>query len=395
MREALLNIPGKTAPAAPAVTRAAVRRLVLTDFRCYGALRLELDGRPVLLTGPNGAGKTNILEGISFLAPGRGLRRARIEEVDRRDAGPEARWAVAARLETPQGAFELGTGREAQANEGGGKRALRIEGKPAKSQGEFARLLSLLWVTPEMDRLFQDRASLRRRFLDRMVYGIDPDHADHVTAYDHAMRERARLLREGPRDPSWLGALEASMAEKGVAIAAARRALLRRLEGALERGVAPFPRARVALEGKVEAWLDEGPALAAEERFAAELAASRPQDAEAGGAALGPHRSDLAVRHMQSDLPAALCSTGEQKALLLALVLAQARLLAAERGAPPILLLDEVGAHLDRLRRMALYDEIRALGVQAWLTGADEGLFDGLGQDAQHFRVTGGNVVPR
>jgi DNA replication and repair protein RecF len=380
----------------PAVApRAAVRRLALTDFRCYGALRLELDGRPVLLTGPNGAGKTNILEAISFLAPGRGLRRARIEEIDRHHAGPDARWAVAARIETPQATVELGTGREAPAGESGGKRVLRIDGKPGRSQAELARLMALLWVTPEMDRLFQDGASARRRFLDRMVYGLDPDHADRLTLYEHALRERARLLREGPRDPDWLAALEARMAETGIAVLAARRALLRRLEGALEQSETPFPRAGVALEGRIEPWLDEMPALAAEERFAAELAASRPQDGETGGAALGPHRSDLAVRHLPSGLPAALCSTGEQKALLLALVLAQTRLLATERGAAPLLLLDEVGAHLDRVRRMALYDELRALGVQAWLTGADEALFDGLGRDVQHFRVTGGNVVAR
>jgi DNA replication and repair protein RecF len=373
----------------------AVRRVALTDFRCYASLRLESGAQPVVLTGPNGAGKTNLLEALSFLAPGRGMRRARLDEIDRRAGGETARWAVAASLATPRGPLEIGTGRDPDASAEAPRRVVRIDGKPMRSQAELARLLSISWVTPDMDRLFQEGAGGRRHFLDRFVYGADPDHAGRVAAYDHALRERARLLREGVRDETWLSALEATMAEKGVAIAAARRALVRRLEDALRLGIAPFPRARVALRGTLESWLDGAPALEVEDRFKTRLADQRGTDAEAGGALDGPHRSDLAVEHVENGMPAALCSTGEQKALLIALVLAHARLQALEHAAPPLLLLDEVAAHLDRVRRTALYDELRALGAQAWMTGTDETLFESMGDNAQYFRVVDGNVVPR
>lgn len=379
--------------------RFAVRRLVLTDFRCYASVRLETDGRPVVLTGPNGAGKTNLLEAISFLAPGRGLRRARLDEVDQRIAGDGPRegggWAVAASLAVPSGLVEVGTGRDPEAGEGSSRRLVRVDGKTARGQSELARLFAISWVTPDMDRLFQEGTGGRRRFLDRLVYAVDPDHAGRVAAYDHAMRERSRLLRDGVRDVAWLAAIEATMAEKGVAIAAARRALVRRLEGALLLGIAPFPRAEIALGGSLERWLDEGPALEAEDRFKLLLAASRGEDGETGGAKDGPHRSDLAVRHVDNGMPAAVCSTGEQKALLMSLVLAHARLQAAEHGAAPLLLLDEVGAHLDRVRRTALYEEIKALRTQAWMTGTDEAMFESLGSSAQYFRVVDGNVVAR
>ncbi|HUC63301.1 MAG TPA: DNA replication/repair protein RecF [Alphaproteobacteria bacterium] len=402
MREALRNHAASPTPAAPSgdaasasAARFAVRRLALSDFRGYGSLRIEADPRPVVLTGPNGAGKTNLIEALSFLAPGRGLRRARLDEVDRRQTGDAARWAVAASLATPKGPIEIGTGRDPEAPVGTLRRVVRLDGKTLRSQAELARLLSVLWVTPDMDRLFQEGSSARRRFLDRMVYGVDPDHAGYVAAYDHALRERARLLAEGSRDAAWLSALEATMAAKGVAIAAGRRGLVRRLESALRLGVAPFPRAEIALLGTLEAWLDEMPALAVEEKFKEALEAARAEDALEGGAREGAHRSDLAVRHVEADMPAALCSTGEQKALLVALVLAQARLQASLHAAPPLLLLDEVGAHLDRVRRAALYDELVALGAQAWMTGTDEALFESLGARAQYFRVVDGNVVAR
>jgi DNA replication and repair protein RecF len=372
-----------------------VRRLTLSDFRGYAALRIETDPRPVVLTGPNGAGKTNLIEALSFLAPGRGLRRARLDEVDRRDGGPSARWAVAASVATPNGPVEIGTGRDPESAPGSLRRVVRLDGKPARSQAELARVISVLWVTPDMDRLFQEGSGARRRFLDRMVYGVDPDHAGYVAAYDHALRERARLLREGSRDATWLATLEATMAAKGVAIAAGRRALVRRLEGALREGVAPFPRAEIALQGTLESWLDEMPALAVEDRFKAALEAARAEDAVEGSAKDGAHRGDLAVHHVEADMPAALCSTGEQKALLIALVLAQARLQAAAHAAPPLLLLDEVGAHLDRVRRTALYEELAALGAQAWMTGTDEVLFESLGDSVQYFRVVDANVVAR
>jgi DNA replication and repair protein RecF len=374
----------------------AVTRLVLTDFRCYRQARVAVDGRAVVLTGPNGAGKTNMLEAISFLVPGRGLRRARLGEVDRRDAAAMAAdatagaattpWAVAATIATPRGAVQIGTGREATAS-GGERRIVRIEGVPARSQTALAEHVNLVWLTPPMDRLFHEGAGARRRFLDRLVYGFDPEHAARVSAYDQAMRERGRLLREGGADPAWLAALEESMAQHGVAIVTARRDIADRLDGACAGGVAGFPRAILAATGTVEGWLAEQPALAAEDMLRQRLAAGRRQDAESGGASVGPHRSDFAVRHGGTGSAAAQCSTGEQKALLIAILLAHARLQAALRGAAPIMLLDEVAAHLDGERRRALFAELAALGSQAWMTGTEEMLFEDVRGAAQFLRV--------
>ena len=372
---------------------AAVSRLSLTDFRCYPRARLDCDPRPVVLVGPNGAGKTNLLEALSFLAPGRGLRRARLADVDRWPAGSgEAAgpWAVAATVETAAGTVRLGTGRDPGGTPGQ-RRLVRVDGRRASSQSALASHLSIVWLTPEMNRLFLDAASARRRFLDRLVFGFDGAHAARVSAYRHGLGERARLLRDGGADDAWLSALEDTISTRGVAIAAARRALVARLAAAAAEAIGPFPRVGVALEGTVEAWLDEAPALATEERFRAALRATRGRDAEG---TVGPHRSDLAVRHLAKGVPAARCSTGEQKALLVSLVLAHARLLAAERGETPTILLDEVAAHLDTERRAALYDELCALGAQAWLTGTDEALFEPLRRRAQLFRVCDGVVAP-
>lgn len=378
----------------------AVTRLSLFEFRCYQRLRLDLGARPVVLTGPNGAGKTNLLEALSFLAPGRGLRRARLAEVGRLGAAPAVSWAVAASLATPEGPTEIGTAHEpgpvsAEGEARDGKRAVQVDGKPGRGQAQLAQLVSIVWLTPDMDRLFADGASARRRFLDRLVYGFDPEHARRVSTYEHAMRERARVLRgPGPKpDPSWLAALEDRMAREGVAIAVARRQLAERLGRAIAFAGGPFPKAGLRAAGAVEAWLDEGPALAAEDRLRAALEASRGHDAAAGGAAAGPHRSDLEVRHLRRDQPAALCSTGEQKALLLSIVLANARLRSLERGAPPILLLDEVAAHLDAERRTSLYADLVSIGAQAWLTGADAPLFAPLRGQAQFLRVADATVT--
>jgi DNA replication and repair protein RecF len=369
--------------------RLAVTRLTLSDFRCYREARIDVDSRSVVLTGPNGAGKTNLLEAISFLAPGRGLRRARLGEIDRRvqpDAVSTSPWAVAASLATPNGAVRIGTGREATAS-GGERRVVRIDGVAARSQTALAEHVNLVWLTPQMDRLFIEGAGARRRFLDRLVLGFDPEHAGRCAAYDQAMRERGKLLREGPFDAAWLAALEESMAQHGIAIAAARREVVSRLDTACAEDVAGFPRALLVLAGTVEDWLGSGPALTAEDSLRERLAASRRQDAESGGAAVGPHRSDLAVRHGATGVAAAQCSTGEQKALLIAILLAHARLQAALRGAPPLMLLDEIAAHLDRERRRALFAELDALGAQAWLTGTDEELFAELRGTAQFLSV--------
>lgn len=388
----MTNAAASFAACPAAAAGPSVARLALTEFRSYAAATLETGPQPVVLTGPNGAGKTNILEALSFLAPGRGLRRARLSEIDR--FGATNAWALAIRLLTPDGMFlQIGTGRDA-ASESGERRVLRIDGMPVKSQAELARVASLVWLTPQMDRLFAEGASVRRRFLDRLVLGFDPDHATRLSAYERAMRERLRLLREAGADGSWLKALEEEMAAHGIAIAAARREAAARLDQACAVAAGPFPQAGLAAEGEVDRWLDDMPALAAEEALRQRLAAERRADAESGTTTFGPHRSDLLVHHLGTGIKAALCSTGEQKALLLAILLAQARLLAARRGAPPIMLLDEVAAHLDAERRAALFDEILALRAQAWLTGTDTALFSPLRRQAQFFAVAEARISP-
>jgi DNA replication and repair protein RecF len=392
-RQANPHIGGMIPAAAAVPARPAVTRLALTDFRSYAQARLMADERPVVLTGPNGAGKTNLLEAISFLAPGRGMRRAKLVEIDRR--APEAgAWTVAATVATARGPVQIGTGRDA-ASESGERRLLRVDGAVVKSQAALAEHLSLVWLTPQMDRLFLEGSAPRRRFLDRLVYGFDPAHAARVGAYEQAMRERARLLRDGPADASWLAALESRMAEQGVAVAAARREVAARLGRVCREARGPFPAARLSLTGEVEQWLDEKPALAAEEALRDRFAASRRVDGESGTTSVGPHRGDLAVSHADTGLPAAQCSTGEQKALLVAVLLAQARLQAEESGRTPVMLLDEVTAHLDGTRRAALFAEIEGLGVQAWLTGTEPGLFAELQRSAQFFGVADGTLTPR
>ncbi len=384
--------------AVPPAAGLAVSRLTATDFRNYSWLRLNVDRRPVVLTGPNGAGKTNLLEALSFLAPGRGLRRAALGEASRRtDDGAATRWAVAVRLETVDGTVEIGTGIAQAPHPGtGARRIVRIDGADAASQSALARWVSLSWITPEMDRLFDGSSADRRRFLDRLVYGFDREHPARLNRYERAMRDRSHLLRRhGVRaDGAWLEALERAMAETGVALAAARRGLARRLDAVCRAASGPFPAASVAVEGDVEALLDAMPALAVEDAVRARLARQRPADLEAGRALFGPHRSDLACIHRAKGRPAAVCSTGEQKALLIRLILGHARLGATERGAAPLLLLDEVAAHLDAERRGALFEEILALGSQAWMTGTEPGPFHGLGARVQHFGISDGVPAP-
>jgi DNA replication and repair protein RecF len=374
--------------AVPAVP--AIQRIVLQDFRSYAALQIDIAAEPVVLAGPNGAGKTNLLEALSFLAPGRGLRRAKLGEIDRRGGGA---WTLSVHLATADGLVQIGTGRDT-ASESGERRILRIDGAPAKTQADLAKLASLVWLTPQMDRLFIEGASARRRFLDRLVLGFDPEHSNALSAYERAMRERLHLLRQGPADASWLTALEETMAAQGVAIAAARRDTALRIDQACAANVGPFPRARLAMAGEVEAALGAMPALAAEEALRQRFAEQRRIDAEAGITTYGPHRSDLLVEHVGNGMPAPQCSTGEQKALLLAILLAQARLLAAARGAAPLMLLDEVAAHLDAERRAALFAELLDLKSQAWLTGTDAALFAALRGGARFFAVNEARLSP-
>jgi DNA replication and repair protein RecF len=372
-----------------------VTRLALTDFRNYRLARLDLEPGPVVLTGPNGAGKTNLLEAVSFLSPGRGLRSARLGDVDRRcnnDATKAISWAVAATVETGRGAVRIGTGRDPAGTE---RRVVRIDGEPVRGHAVLGEVLGLIWLTPQMDRLFLEGPSGRRRLLDRLVLGLDPAHASRVAAYEHALRERSRLLRDShasarSADPAWLDARDETIATPGVAIAAARHDAVERLDEVCAATVGLFPRARLSLIGTVESWLGDMPALAVEERFKAALMQTRGDDALSGGAAIGPHRSDLAVVHAEKNVSAESASTGEQKALLIAILLGHARLQRAIRGDPPLLLLDEITAHLDAKRRAALFEELMDIEGQAWLTGTDPALFAPLRSSARFLSVSDG-----
>ena len=371
-----------------------VTRLVLTNFRNYRETKLVIDTAPVVLTGPNGAGKTNLLEAISFLAPGRGLRTAKLADIDHQPSPGKDEvtggWAVSAVVATRRGSVRIGTGRDATLGE---RRIVRIDGEQVRGQAALGELLGVLWLTPSMDRLFVEGPAGRRRFLDRLVLGVDPAHGSRVAAYEQALRERSRLLRDGPGDPSWLMALEEVMAEQGVAVAAGRLEAVQRLDRACAEADGPFPRARLVLSGTVENWLEAMPALAAEARLICSLSANRQNDAQAGGALLGPHRSDLRVNLAKSGIAAELASTGEQKALLISILLAHARLQREVRGEAPLLLLDEIAAHLDASRRAALFDVLLQLDSQAWLTGTDEPVFAPLRRESQFLAVRNGRLA--
>jgi DNA replication and repair protein RecF len=372
----------------------AVRRLILADFRSYPALDLGLDAHMVVLTGENGAGKTNVLEALSLLAPGRGLRRADLADCAR--LGGRGGFAVSVEIETAGHRVQLGVGLGPPDGDQPQARHFRVHRAPAPSARAIAEHLRLVWLTPAMDQLFTGPAGDRRKFLDRLVLAVDPDHGARANALERALRNRNRLLDEGAADRRWIEAAEHEIAELAIAVTAARHDTVARLAALILADKADdklFPWAELGLVGEIEALVAAMPALAAEDRYRAMLAGNRGRDAAAGRTLIGPHTSDLVVRHGPKQLEARQCSTGEQKALLTGLVLAHAHLVAASSGIVPIVLLDEIAAHFDPKRRAALFDELAAIGGQVWMTGADDAAFAELAHRAQILRVTPGHIA--
>ena len=361
-------------------------RLSLTDFRNYATLSWRAGPGISVITGPNGSGKTNLLEAVSLLTPGRGLRAARMTELPRAD-GPGT-WAVAGRVSGADGPVDIGTGTQPEGAPD--RRVFRLDGAAPRSHGEVARHIAVVWLTPQMDRLFQDGASGRRRFLDRLVYALEPGHARELAAHDTAIAGRNRLLAEGRSDPVWLDGIEDAIARHAVAVTAARAELAARLNAAAIAG--PFPAARIGLLCPIAGRLAVSPALAVEDWLRAGLAAAR--GADRGGTSLGAHRADMELADAATDLPASRASTGQQKALLIGAILAHAALIAGARGAAPILLFDEPLVHLDADRRRALFLCLRALPAQALLTGTDDTPFRPLRGHAEALVTHGGQLLP-
>ncbi|MDD9841068.1 MAG: DNA replication/repair protein RecF, partial [Alphaproteobacteria bacterium] len=397
---------------APLYATPHVVRLQLTDFRSYESLHLNCAPAPVALSGENGAGKTNILEAISLLGPGRGLRRAGFDKLARKNG--TGGWAVAAYIDMPpnmlshaqendltDGTIHIGVGMDANMD----KRRLRINHAPAKGFNQLTQYVPQLWLTPPMDRLFVDNASQRRQFFDRFTQALIIDHRKNCNKYEKAMRERNRLLQEnGVSQKTWLDGLETIMANTAIAIAEARLQALDALADSLTSESDKyahmrvqnndFPQAHIALEGEIEAALRDRPAIEVETDFKTRLATNRFEDAKIGRTLIGPHRSDFIVRHAEKDIFASDCSTGEQKALLVGLVLAQARILAQRTALAPLLLLDEIAAHLDRRRQQALFEAILALGSQAWMTGTEARIFAEFSSAMTHLQVINGRIIP-
>ena len=373
----------------------SVAQITLSHFRNYHSLRLVCAPAPIILTGANGSGKTNLIEAISLLVPGRGLRRSALSDLQNHRASDV--WGIAAELRTDAGSLLIGTGGDKAASGAdvtgeSERRLVHIGGRPARSQNVLAEYVAMAWITPDMDRLLVEGPSARRKFLDRLVFSFDPAHNARVQRYEKAMRERLRLLREGGAAAGWLAGLENEMAQTAVAIAAARRHMIERLRLAIDAGGDVFPRANIEVRGTAEDMLDLHPALLVEDSLRAAYLRARSDDGASGTCATGAHRSDLYVVHRAKNCPAALCSTGEQKALLIALMLAYVRLLSKQRDMVPLFLLDDIAAHLDEKRRVALFEEIRALRTQAWLTGTAAEDFAPLAPFAQSFQIENGAI---
>ena len=389
---------GAVAPSSlPSSPRVWVERLRLTNFRNYTSVSLSAGPEPVVLTGPNGSGKTNLLEAVSLLTPGQGLRRSPFPELAR-VGSPD--WAVAATVHTPAGRVDIGTGLKAEPTSTRAGRIVRIDGEDQSGSGSLSGLVDVFWLTPAMDGLFTGPASERRRFLDRLIPSFDPGYRSRLNQFERAMQQRNKLLADDVRDGPRFAGFEHVMAETGVAIAAARAAAVAELCAAIQarRQNAPtgaFPWAELAITGTLENALATQAAVDVEDAYIAALESARARDRAAGRTLEGPHRSDLMVGHGPKQMPASVCSTGEQKALLIGLVLAHADLVRQRReGSAPILLLDEVAAHLDPLRRGALFDELITLGSQAWLTGTDIQAFSALANRARFHHVEEGRIAP-
>ncbi|WP_398476302.1 DNA replication/repair protein RecF [Tardiphaga sp.] len=377
------------------MTASRIHRLSLTNFRSYRSSSLESSADMVALVGPNGAGKTNCIEAISFLSPGRGLRRATLEDVANNEG--DGSWAVSATVEGEVGLATLGTGIDPPIEGASITRRCRIDREPVGSATAFGDHLRMVWLTPAMDQLFMGAASERRRFFDRLVLAIDKDHNSRVSALERSLRSRNRLLEQRSSDSHWLDAVERETAELAVAVAAMRGETVTRLAAMLhKRGEASaFPSAIIALDGWMEQALTSEPATAVEDRYRAILRDSRPRDAAAGRTLDGPHLTDLQVIYAPKNMPARDASTGEQKALLIGLILAHATLVAEMTGITPLLLLDEIVAHLDPDRRRSLFGELATLGAQVWMTGADPAAFVDLGAMGELFDVVQGRIARR
>jgi DNA replication and repair protein RecF len=371
-----------------------IRKLTLTNFRNYHAASLEADAKTIILIGPNGAGKTNLIEGISFFAPGRGLRRATLDEVAFSEG--DGSWAVAAEIEGTLGLATLGTGIERPTEDDAtSQRKYRIDREPVASAAAFADHVRVVWLVPAMDALFTGAPSERRRFLDRLALAVDAEHGSRVNALERSLRSRNRLLEEPRPDTHWLDAVEHETAELAVAVAGLRVETVQRLAAGLaNRKASAFPAAAIALQGWMEQLVPDHPAAEIEERYRTVLRGNRAQDAAAGRTLDGPHLTDLRVDYVEKGIAAADASTGEQKALLIGLILAHARLIADMTGYSPILLLDEVVAHLDPARRGALHAELAQLGGQTWMTGADPALFAEIDDRAAIVEVRSGQLHP-
>ena len=363
-----------------------IRRLKLRDFRSWEHLDIEAAASPVVLTGANGSGKTNLLEAMSLLAPGRGLLGAKLADLPRR--GSPGAWSVVADVTAGRTTTRIGTGAPVDDDTRG--RLVRVDGENRRGQAALSGVVTLMWLTPSMDGLFRDQAQQRRRFFDRLVCVHDPLHIRRIGAYERVMRERLRLLRDMSRDTAWLTALEGTMAETGVAVAAARREFRDLLAPVLAAGTAPFPGAALDLAGLVENWIADMPAIDVEARFRQQLETARQRDAEQGMTGEGPHRMDLVVHHLEAGMEAGLCSTGEQKALVIAMMMASARLASGHRA--PVMLLDDVISHLDCTARESLFTLILDLGLQVWMTATDRDLFGSLDRKALFLQVTAGRA---